>query len=232
MVTPSNYFGFVYIWYDTKNKMFYIGSRKGKVDDGYICSSKWMKAAYIRRPETFTRRIISVVHNNEVEHLHGREKVKYLHAKEQHWLDLINTEQLGIKYYNLKPLAAGGHGTGIPCSELTKQRISNANKGRVRSEELKQLARKISTGKKYPIRRAIPPEAYLKSSIKRIKNIFPMFDPEEKFIFSHKEYGVVENTIFGMAESFPNLLTNSLVRLVFGDLKSTGKWKLISSSHK
>lgn len=34
-----NYTGFVYIWRDRKNKMFYIGSHMGKLDDGYIGSN-------------------------------------------------------------------------------------------------------------------------------------------------------------------------------------------------
>ena len=35
--------GFIYIWFDTKRKMYYIGCHVGKEDDGYICSSKWKK---------------------------------------------------------------------------------------------------------------------------------------------------------------------------------------------
>ena len=36
-------YGFVYIWYDRKHKRYYIGCRWGTENDGYICSSSWMK---------------------------------------------------------------------------------------------------------------------------------------------------------------------------------------------
>lgn len=32
--------GFVYIWFDKKKNMFYIGSHWGHEQDGYICSSR------------------------------------------------------------------------------------------------------------------------------------------------------------------------------------------------
>ena len=41
-------YGFVYIWYDKKRKMYYIGSHWGTDDDGYICSSNRMRDAYRR----------------------------------------------------------------------------------------------------------------------------------------------------------------------------------------
>lgn len=37
--------GFVYIWYDRKRKLYYIGSHKGNINDGYICSSNRMRNA-------------------------------------------------------------------------------------------------------------------------------------------------------------------------------------------
>lgn len=33
------YTGYVYIWYDTKAKLFYVGGHKGRVNDRYICSN-------------------------------------------------------------------------------------------------------------------------------------------------------------------------------------------------
>jgi hypothetical protein len=35
-IYSSEYTGYVYIWYDTKSKFFYIGGHYGKVDDAYI----------------------------------------------------------------------------------------------------------------------------------------------------------------------------------------------------
>lgn len=90
-------YGFVYIWYDRKYKRYYIGSHKGNIDDGYICSSSWMKRAYKRRSYDFKRKILKIV-----------ESKSDLLEEEQKYLDLIKDEELGKKYYNLKKKAAGG----------------------------------------------------------------------------------------------------------------------------
>lgn len=36
-------YGFVYIWFDRKHHRFYIGCHWGHEEDGYICSSNWMR---------------------------------------------------------------------------------------------------------------------------------------------------------------------------------------------
>lgn len=83
-------YGFVYIWFDKKHKRFYIGCRWGTEDDGYICSSSWMKNAYKRRAQDFRRRILKKNINKE-----------FLLAEEHKWLSLIKDEELGVRYYNL-----------------------------------------------------------------------------------------------------------------------------------
>jgi hypothetical protein len=50
---------FVYCWTDHKTNMLYIGSHKGTIDDGYICSSKIMMEEYNLRSSDFTRQIIA-----------------------------------------------------------------------------------------------------------------------------------------------------------------------------
>ena len=52
--------GFVYRWHDSSNGMYYIGSHKGSPDDGYLCSSKYMKSAYKKRPECFSRDVMYI----------------------------------------------------------------------------------------------------------------------------------------------------------------------------
>lgn len=84
--------GFVYIWFDKKHKRFYIGSHWGTEDDGYICSSSWMKQAYKRRPNDFKRKILITNIQNRVETF----------KTENYWLKFIKIEELGKKYYNLK----------------------------------------------------------------------------------------------------------------------------------
>lgn len=83
-------YGFVYIWRDRKHNRYYIGSHWGSTEDGYICSSKWMKKSFKRRPEDFKRRIIETDITD----------VKYTRSREYYWLQLIDSSQLGKKYYN------------------------------------------------------------------------------------------------------------------------------------
>ena len=50
---------FVYCWTDNLTGKLYVGFHKGRIDDGYICSSKHMKKEYAVRPSNFTRQIIA-----------------------------------------------------------------------------------------------------------------------------------------------------------------------------
>lgn len=151
-------YGFVYIWYDAKKKMYYIGCHWGNIDDGYICSSNWMRKAYRRRPQDFRRRILKTNLSRE-----------QMYIEEQRYFDMINPEEIKEKYYNLnlsskKPWhmlensnksvgqkiseAKKGKSTG-PCSVETKAKISKSNKGRVFSEEHKEKLRQAKLGKKH-----------------------------------------------------------------------------------
>ena len=85
-------YGFIYIWYDRKHKRYYIGAHWGKEDDGYVCSSPWMKKAYKRRPNDFKRRILERIYTNR----------KQTFIAEEKYLDLIRQEEFGKKYYNLR----------------------------------------------------------------------------------------------------------------------------------
>jgi len=50
---------FVYCWTDKLTNKLYIGSHKGSVDDGYVCSSKNMMKEYKKRPQDFSRQIVA-----------------------------------------------------------------------------------------------------------------------------------------------------------------------------
>lgn len=82
--------GFIYIWYDAKRKMYYIGCHWGTEDDGYICSSHRMLNAYNKRPKDFKRRII--------ERNIDRENLFEIEHK---WLSFIKEDEYGDRYYNL-----------------------------------------------------------------------------------------------------------------------------------
>lgn len=96
----ENKFGFVYLWFDRKRRKFCIGSHLGPEGDNYISSTGWMKFAYLKRPEDFKRRILKRTYNGN----------KELKKAEQHYLNMIKDEELGVKYYNLKKIASGGNG--------------------------------------------------------------------------------------------------------------------------
>ncbi len=83
-------YGFVYIWRDRKHKRFYVGCHWGTEDDGYVCSSTWMRQAYKHRPGDFKRKILERVYSSR----------KDTFLSEGKWLSLIRDEELGKKYYN------------------------------------------------------------------------------------------------------------------------------------
>lgn len=150
-------YGFVYIWYDRKHKRYYIGCHWGNENDGYICSSNWMRDAYKRRPEDFKRKILKTNLNRN-----------QMYIEEQRYFDMIKPEEIKNRYYNLnlsskKPwhqypeyvktigqkISNSKKGKSVgPCSPETAEKISRAKKGRVLSEEHKNKLRIAKLGKK------------------------------------------------------------------------------------
>lgn len=109
--------GFIYIWYDKKRKMYYLGCHIGKEDDGYICSSKWMRDAYRYRKQDFKRRILS-----------KKIPLEKILEEEFKWLSMISDNELGKKYYNLNK-HHHGHWIYDTNKQLTiKQKLSEASK--------------------------------------------------------------------------------------------------------
>jgi hypothetical protein len=146
----NDQYGFVYIWYDKFQKRFYIGAHWGNINDGYICSSSWMMKAYKKRPEDFKRKIL----------ISNISDKKTMFEEEHRFLSRIKPEEIKTRYYNIctvkkthwsatpnaKTIAqkSGEKRRGVPlgpCSEETKQKISEANKGRTFSEEHKEKLR-------------------------------------------------------------------------------------------
>ena len=50
---------FVYCWTDKTTNKLYVGSHRGPIDDGYVCSSKYMMREYNERPQDFSRQIVA-----------------------------------------------------------------------------------------------------------------------------------------------------------------------------
>lgn len=153
-------YGFVYIWYDRKHKRYYIGSHWGTETDGYICSSRWMRKSYKRRPYDFKRKTIKKINDR-----------KQLLLEEHKYLSLIADHELGKKYYNLTNHLNGhwaidvdsiltvgekiskshknnpnwGHWSkGKTLTEEHKQKLREANKKQFENEEQRQIRRKKS----------------------------------------------------------------------------------------
>ena len=116
-------YGFIYLWYDRKRKMFYLGSHWGTIDDGYICSSNRMRDAYRRRPNDFKRRIVKINVSRET-----------LLDEEHKWLGKISDDELGKRYYNLRKHKWGHWSTDY---ERNKS-VSDKLKGQKRSDEIKK----------------------------------------------------------------------------------------------
>ena len=142
-------YGFVYVWRDRKNKMFYVGCHWGLESDKYVCSSERMRSAYRRRPDDFKRRVVAGVFVSRLELL----------TEEHKWLSQIKDEELGKKFYNLNKHHFG-HWTASPDSRKISQKIkdapgrrekiSAAHKGKKLTQEHRDKLRQAKLGKKLP----------------------------------------------------------------------------------
>lgn len=111
-------YGFVYIWFDRKHKRYYIGCHWGTENDGYICSSNWMRDAYNRRPNDFKRKILTT---NIIDR-------SIMFEKEHEWFSLIKEEELGKKYYNLRKHKWGHWITDVDTKKTISEKISEKTK--------------------------------------------------------------------------------------------------------
>lgn len=127
-------YGFVYLWFDVKHKRFYVGCRWGKEDDGYVCSSIWMKQGYEHRPQDFKRRILSRIYTNRQDLL----------AEEYKWLSMIKKEELGKKYYNLHNHHFNHWSSDETTSMSVKQKVSRTKKKYWDSPESDNMRQHVS----------------------------------------------------------------------------------------
>lgn len=141
-------YGFVYRWTDRgsdrsvgrpgnktkkrkRNARYYVGSHWGCFDDGYVCSSPSMKAAYKRRPEDFSRRIIAVVTTGK----------RDLLQREQLALDKIPRSHFGTKAYNVSTKVHKlWWARGSKLRDSVKERLREAWQNPKRREEASRVA--------------------------------------------------------------------------------------------
>lgn len=167
-------YGFVYLWYDRKHKRYYVGCRWGNINDGYVCSSSWMKKAYKNRPEDFKRRILKTNIETRQQMFLEEERflkmiketeIKPLNINPRYYNLNIKNNEVWHKYEeNLKTIGAKisaakkGKSTG-PCSPEKAKAISEAKKAKFEqkqletgskiSEETRQKLAENSKGKKH-----------------------------------------------------------------------------------
>jgi len=142
-------YGFVYIWYDRARKMFYIGSHWGTENDGYVCSSNWMRESYKRRREDFKRKTLMRIYSSR----------ENLLAEEQYWLDMMKPEEMAIKnstslkrmnvrYYNLCKTAKKSWHYDPETRKTVGEKVSAAKKGKLTGPCSPEKAAAISAAKK------------------------------------------------------------------------------------
>ena len=144
-------YGFVYIWFDSWRKMYYVGSHWGHENDGYICSSERMRKAFKRRPEDFKRRILSKVVSSKQDLL----------DEEYRYLSMIDQSELGRKYYNLTNHKNGHWMTTDEKEKTLKEKISNKTKEAMYRPEVRE---RYLEGLKTRDNRAWDPEVRAKMS--------------------------------------------------------------------
>ena len=122
-------YGFVYLWYNKVSKMYYIGSHWGTEDDGYICSSNWMRNTHKRHPEDFAaRKIISRIYTNRADTF----------VEEERYLQMIKDTEIKPntktpRYYNLTRVVRHW-----AASESKMKEIFSVKTNSQRSETLKK----------------------------------------------------------------------------------------------
>lgn len=150
--------GFVYIWRDKKSNRYYVGSHWGTANDSYICSSRWMRKSYSRRPEDFKRRIIAWVDTNRVDLL----------IEEQRWLQMIKPHEIKARYFNIR---------------LDTQHLWHSHDGEAKlsiGQKISASKRDKKSGPCSPERAKATSEGKKKAFDKRFEEFGYRFDPEHR----------------------------------------------------
>ncbi len=135
---------FVYCWTDHKTGKLYVGSHKGLVDDGYICSQPLFLDIYNERPTDFTREIIAEGEYKDIRNLESVILKSCNAALDECFYNLNNGDG---KFYSKK---------GRIFTDIHKQNMSLCKQGKPsnhtskkHTEESKTKIKLGNLGKKY-----------------------------------------------------------------------------------
>ena len=151
--------GFVYVWFDRKRRRFYVGSHWGAEDDGYVCSSSWMKKAQKLRPTDFRRRVVARVATNRAD----------LFTEEHRWLSMIKDHELRSRYYNIQKHAKN-HWHGRADNRSVREKISATLKGRPDTRSAETLAKIAVKNRERLLGSKVSPESLAKRRATRAVN--------------------------------------------------------------
>ena len=110
---------YLYRWTELSTNKWYVGSRYAKgchPEDGYICSSKYVKPLIIAKPDDWTREVLVIADR------------KYIRELEVNYLKLLNAVK-DKQSYNKHYGGATFMNDGEPYSDETKRKISESLKG-------------------------------------------------------------------------------------------------------
>jgi hypothetical protein len=178
-IYKQDYFGFVYLWYDTKHKKFIIGSHHGSIHDGYTTSTGGVhvKRIFNARPETMKRKILAY---NPVDCLKATKDL------EQRYLDMRPSIGDNPKYYNINPNAVGGVG-GWGHVNSDPDRVNPMKRPEVREAHAQRMRDIVEQDPHYFCRHAIGDNSPMRRPevLARHPALFssennPMLDPEVK----------------------------------------------------
>jgi len=125
---------FVYCWTDKKNNKLYVGSHKGSIDDGYVCSGKYMLEEYKKRPEDFTRQIIAEGNLSDIRKLEAKILKSVGAAKNDQFYNRHNNDGL---YFD-----------GWKKGEMTEEHRKKLSAAKMGKKITKEHSDKLKAGRK------------------------------------------------------------------------------------
>jgi group I intron endonuclease len=203
-------FGFVYLWYDIKNKKFYLGSHLGQPTDGYTGSNRRFQSAIKSRPDSFKRRILE-----SYEKITSKELLK----REEYWLKMIKPEELTVRYYNEKTVASGGDIISGLTEEKKKQHSEKSRAAsrkywdNITPEDYEKRRKNAFGGNKFDRSYMKDPENRLKLSIKMTGEKNPFYGKKHSDEFKMKMSEKMKNKIPWIKGKKHSVQTKNLVKM-------------------